>query len=89
MPRKKGEPRVTKYVTDAEMKNHFTQHVNKCVEIIDRQLKKIGKTARGRSFIYTQEQVNKLNEYLLSEIEKTVDRLNRKVASKENFNIGV
>jgi hypothetical protein len=88
MARKKGEPRVAKYVTDAEKRQHFQAHINKCVEIIYRQLNKIGKTARGRSYLYTEEQVSKLALYLDTQVIKTSDRLRNKVAEKETFNVG-
>ena len=87
--KKERKTKVAKYVTDADKKNHFVQNTNKCVEIINRQLVKIGKQAKGRTFIYSPEQVEKIDAYLLEQIGKTKQRLLRSVENIQDFNVGV
>jgi len=82
------KPKEAKYVTDTDKKNHFISNTNKCVEIINRQFLKLGKQAKGRTFIYTPEQVNKLTLYLHEQVDKVNQRLLRKVEEKIEFNVG-
>lgn len=83
--RKKREP---KYVTDNDKKQHFIDNTNKCVEIIDRQLRKLSFQAKGRTYIYTPQQIETLTEYLHEKVDKVKDRLLRTVEEAEKFNVG-
>jgi uncharacterized protein YllA (UPF0747 family) len=80
--------REARFVTESDKKAHFDQVVNKSVEIINRQFKKISKCAKGRTYSYSPLQVSKLNEYLLSQVDKTTKRLLRTVEQEQEFNIG-
>lgn len=86
---KNRKPREAKYVTESDKKNHFVQNTNKRVEIINRQLILLGKQAKGRTFIYTPQQVEKLITYLHEQVEKTSQRLLRSVEEQKEFNVGV
>lgn len=77
-----------RYVTDSDMKDHFNEVINKSTEIIDRQFKKIGKCAKGRTYSYTPEQVEKWNSYILAQTEKVKQRLLRTVEPETSFNVG-
>ena len=84
----KKKERKNKIWNDAEKIQHFIMTINKSVEIIDRQLLKISKCAKGRTYLYTPEQVQKLTDYLAEQIVKTNQRLSRKVEPKTSFNVG-
>lgn len=86
---KKGEKKQARYVTDTDKKNHFVTHANKCVQIIDRQLVKLSKVSKARTYLYTQEQIEKINLHLQDNLNKTVSKLQGKVESKEDFNVGL
>lgn len=86
---KTRKPKEAKYITDTDKKNHFVQNTNKCVEIINRQFVKLGKQAKGRTFIYTPEQVEKLTLYLHEQVDKVNQRLLRTVEEHKEFNVGV
>jgi hypothetical protein len=79
---------VPKYTTEPLMKAHFQEVINKSVEIIDRQLLKISKCAKGRTYRYTPEQVQTLVAYLTDRITKTQNILTRKVETEKKFEIG-
>ena len=85
---KERKQREARYTTEDDMKQHFTQHINKCVEIIDRQLVKMGKTAKGRTFKYNASQVEKLYSHLLEQLDKTKARMNRKIETIDSFDVG-
>lgn len=85
---KERKIREARYVTESDMKNHFNEVVDKSVLIINRQLKKISKCAKGRTYSYTPEQVLKLTEYLLSQVDKVNKRLNRTIEQEHEFKIG-
>jgi hypothetical protein len=80
--------REARYTSESEMKAHFNEVVNKSVEIINRQNKKIGKCAKGRTFSYTPEQVEKLALYLHEQTDKVRQRLLRTVEQEQEFNVG-
>lgn len=86
---KKGVKKEAKYITDTDKKNHFVAHANKCVKIIDRQMLKLSKVSKARTFIYTPEQIEKLNLHLLKGIEETISKLQGKIESKDSFNVGL
>jgi len=80
--------RNKKIWVDADKKKHFNETVNKRVAIIDRQIKLIGKCAKGRTYSYTPEQIQKLTDYLADQIVKMNQRLSRKVEPETSFNVG-
>jgi hypothetical protein len=86
---KKGEKKMPVYVTDTDKKNHFVAHANKCVKIIDKQLSKLAKISKARTFIYSPEQVEKINVHVQEQLAKTISSLQGKVESKDSFNVGL
>lgn len=85
---KQRKEREAVYVTDADKKRHFKEVVDKSTEIMDRQLKKIGKCAKGRTFIYNVQQVETWTLYAHEQIDKTKQRLLRTVEQETKFSIG-
>lgn len=88
MGAKKGIKREARYVTEIDKRNHFNEVVDKSVEIINRQFKKISKCAKGRTYSYTPEQILKLTNYLLEQTDKVNKRLNRTIEQEKEFKIG-
>jgi hypothetical protein len=86
---KLGQKKIPKYVSDVDKKNHFVLHANKCVKLIDRQLVKLAKVGKARTFVYTPEQVIKIQEHLNEQVQKTVEKMLGKVETKESFNVGL
>lgn len=86
---KKGEKKNAVFVTDTDKKNHFVAHANKCVLIIDRQLSKLAKVSKARTYKYTPEQVEKINIHVQEQLAKTISSLQGKVETKESFNVGL
>lgn len=86
---KKGQKKTPKYISETDMKNHFVAHANKCVKLIDRQLVKLGKVGKARTFVYTPEQVTKIQEHLNEQVLKTIEKMLGKVETKESFNVGL
>jgi hypothetical protein len=80
--------RKTKYVNDADKKQHFKNVANKSIEIIDRQFVKLGKTARGRTFLYSPSQVEQISQHISEQTIKLSDVLLRKVEEKKTFKVG-
>jgi len=80
--------RKNKIWNDADKKQHFNNVVNKSIEIIDRQISKMSKCAKGRTYSYTPEQVEKLTLYLSDQVQKLNVRLHRKIEPETKFNVG-
>lgn len=80
--------RKTKYINDADKKQHFKTVANKSIEIIDRQFVKLGKTARGRTFCYSPSQIEQIAQHISEQTIKLSDVLLRKVEEKKTFKVG-
>ena len=63
------------YESDEQKEQHFKDVVETAIVILDRQLAKIAKLGKGRTYIYSEENITTLVDYLHSRIEETEQSL--------------
>jgi len=78
----------SKYTTDSKKTDHFTIQAEKYVNQINRALYHLELISNGRTYVYTTEQVNDIQEYILKRVTDTTFLLQKQLlVDKERFKL--